>query len=172
MPLPLETERLLVRPFTMDDLDELHENVLSDDEVMRWASPHRRAATREESREALERYIGEQQRAGFSFWAVVERETQTLVGNCGLIPYAWEGPDVELGYRIGRRWWGRGYATEAGRASLEFGFADLGLERIVAVTDPDNRRSQRVLEKLGMTCEGSTTSRGDEALLYVARRPS
>ena len=170
MPLPLETERLVLRPFADTDVDAFHANVLSDDEVMRWASPQRRAFTREESRVALERYVAQQERAGFSLWAVLERETGALVGNCGLIPFGWEGPEIEVGYRIGRAWWGRGYATEAALASLELGFADLEVDRIVAVTDPDNVRSQRVLEKIGMRPEGRTLYRGEETLFYVAER--
>ncbi len=171
MPLPLETERLLIRPFTSDDVEAVHLHVLSDADVMRWASPDRLPFSLEQSREAVERYVSQQQMAGFSMWAVVDRSSGALVGICGLIPYAWRGPEVEIGYRIRRSSWRRGYATEAARASLAFGFAELGLERIVAVTDPMNVASKRVLEGIGMTYEGVTDYGGHESLLYVTDRP-
>jgi RimJ/RimL family protein N-acetyltransferase len=86
--------------------------------------------------------------------AITEAGTGTLVGNCGLRldrPGAVQG---DLGYELAPRYWGRGYATEAGAAMLSFGFETLGLHRIWADCLAENTASQRVLEKLGMRCEG------------------
>jgi RimJ/RimL family protein N-acetyltransferase len=86
---------------------------------------------------------------GFGLLAVTERETGRLIGEAGL-QYLEEGPDIEVGYTLARAAWGRGYATEAAGAILRWGFAGLRLHRIVAVADPANAASLRVLEKLGM----------------------
>ena len=102
---------------------------------------------------------------------MVERESGTLIGNCGLIPYRWEEPEIELGYRLGRRWWRRGYATEAASACLRFAFGELGLERVVAVTDPDNVASQRVLAKIGMARGGTDRYGGSDVFRYSPKAP-
>jgi RimJ/RimL family protein N-acetyltransferase len=107
--------------------------------------------TVDQTRERLERYGGWEREHGYTLWAVVERESGRLVGDCGLIPLEGQGPEVELGYRFDREHWGRGYATEAARAALAFGFDTLGLSEIVALTVPANERSRRVMERLGMT---------------------
>ncbi len=122
----------------------------------------------EESGEKLQRLIDHQERHGFSLWAVVERESATVIGDAGLTLYAHRGPDVELGYRLKVPYWGKGYATEAARAWLRHAFDELGLRRILAVTHEENEASRRVLEKIGMRYDGRTEYAGDEALLYTA----
>lgn len=88
-------------------------------------------------------------------WAVVERDTGSVTGYCGLFEF----PDlagrfeIEIGYRLARAWWGRGFATEAARAVRDYGFEVLSLSRLVALIDPGNRPSIRVAEKLGMRYE-------------------
>ena len=83
------------------------------------------------------------------------RSTGEVIGITGLT-HLEDGPEIEVGYRFLRRCWGYGYATEAAKASLAFGLGELGLERIVAVTRPDNRASRRVLEKCGLRFVGTT----------------
>jgi RimJ/RimL family protein N-acetyltransferase len=102
-------------------------------------------------------------------WAVVERETDALIGHCGL-RYLEDTSDVELLYGLGRRFWGRGVATEAGRASLGYGFEQAGLSRIVALAKPENAASRRVMEKLGMTFEGEAHHFGLVAVRYAISR--
>ena len=85
---------------------------------------------------------------GFSLW-VVKALTGTILGDCGLKQLE-EGPEIEVGYRFARPYWGRGYATEAAAASVRHGFGTLGLARIVAVVEPPNVASHRVLEKIGL----------------------
>jgi ribosomal-protein-alanine N-acetyltransferase len=80
------------------------------------------------------------------------------------------GPEVEVGYRLARDARGRGYATEAARASLTYGFEQIGLERIVAVAAPANAASRRVMEKAGMTMEGPGRHYGQETVLYSITR--
>jgi [ribosomal protein S5]-alanine N-acetyltransferase len=103
---------------------------------------------------------------GFSFWAVVERESGTLIGDAVLYLFEGRGPEVELGYTLGHEWWGRGYASEAASAWLAAAFERFGLDEIIAVADLRNPASFRVLEKIGMRRVGRRMAYGHEHLLY------
>jgi [ribosomal protein S5]-alanine N-acetyltransferase len=165
--LTLETERLLMRPATIADLGPLHE-VWGDRDVMRWIGPGD-AYSRdvEESESRLQKILAHQEEHGFSLWVVLERGSGTVLGDCGLVLFGYEGPEIELACRLRKGAWGHGYATEAGRAWLDHGFGPLDLKRIVAASHPGNEASQRVLEKLGMRCEGETELDGTRVLLYA-----
>jgi [ribosomal protein S5]-alanine N-acetyltransferase len=117
----------------------------------------------------LQDYIAHQQAWGYSFWAVVERESGALIGDAGL--YRTPAGEVELGYTLGRPWWGRGYATEAAGAWLETAFGRLGIGEVVALAEPANVASLRVLEKLGMTRDGERLAFGRPHAVYRAARP-
>ena len=80
------------------------------------------------------------------------------------------GPEVEIAWIFGRQYWGKGYATEAARACLDYGLGELGIERIVAIIFPENAPSIRVAEKLGMTCEGLARYYDHDMLCYVVSR--
>jgi [ribosomal protein S5]-alanine N-acetyltransferase len=125
--LPIVTERLRLRPYVIDDVPAIHAVLYGDPEAMRLIDG---AVDLDETRRRIELYIANQRSAGYSFWAVVERATGALAGGAGLIPFGGEGPDVELGYAFGRAFWGRGYATEAGRAVLAEALGPLGLTRL------------------------------------------
>ncbi len=124
----------------------------------------------EESRGRLERLIEHQEQHGFSLWAVTDLQSATVMGDCGLILYAHKGPEIELGFRLGKAYWGKGYATEAARAWVAHGFGLLGLDRIVAATHPENAASQRVLEKVGMRFERMDVYDGERVRLYAIER--
>jgi RimJ/RimL family protein N-acetyltransferase len=100
-------------------------------------------------RTCFERYY---QTWGFGPYAVVDRQRQAVIGYCGLFffPDINGQPEVEIGYRLVRSAWGRGYATEAARAVRDFAFGDLGMQRLIAIIDPSNIASIRVAEKIGM----------------------
>jgi RimJ/RimL family protein N-acetyltransferase len=90
---------------------------------------------------------------GFGLWAVELRDTSTFIGFTGLAIPSWHPPFghcVEIGWRLAREHWGYGYATEAARAAMEFGFRELRLEEIVSFTAAINQRSERVMQRLGM----------------------
>lgn len=161
----ISTERLDLRPLTPADLATMHE-LYADPGSMRYAGGPSKTA--DQSLERLQRLIDHQERHGFSLWAVVERGSGAVIGDAGLILYAHRGPEIEIGYRLKVPYWGKGYATEAARAWLAHGFEELGLERIVAVTDPENVASQRVLEKIGMRREGFADYNGKKVFLFVA----
>jgi [ribosomal protein S5]-alanine N-acetyltransferase len=150
--LPLRTSRLLLRDFTESDWQAVHEYDAHPEVVhfMLWG-PN----SEEHSRDFVNRNIAASQvtpRVGFEL-AVVEQQTSRLVGGAGLTvtPAHQKG---FLGYCFHRDVWGRGYATEASREVMRFGFEDLALHRITTTCDVDNHASARVLEKLGMQQEG------------------
>ena len=146
MESPIETERLMMRPFTLDDAEALHA-VWGDPASKRflgWPTP----ASVDETRSHLENIVRDERKHGFALCAVIEKASGTLIGDCGLFVSPDHG-DVELAYGLGRAWWGRGYATEAARACVRAGFDELGVERIVADVDSRNTASIRVLEKAG-----------------------
>ncbi len=161
-----ETERLLHRAFTVADA-EAFLALNGDPEVMRLTGePPLRSL--EEARAAILGYPDFDER-GYGRWACVLKETGRIVGFCGL-KYLSELDAVDLGYRFLPDHWGRGLATEAGRASLGFGFEVLGLDRIIALVLPENLASIRVLEKLGMRPEGEIRYDGLAALRYAIER--
>ena len=127
-------------------------------------------STPEETRAAIEGYMDLQARAGYSFWAVIERDTGALVGEAGLKPFEDGGADVELGYAFGPAAWGRGYATEAARAIVAEAFGPLDLSRVVAVTRVENTASQHVLAKLGFQPAGRRDVYGGDLPYFVLER--
>jgi [ribosomal protein S5]-alanine N-acetyltransferase len=164
----LETPRLCLRPFTDADHAAIHA-VYADPEVMRFVG-HGAHRTPAETARALRGYADALGARGYAFVAVVERESGAVIGDAGLHPLAGRGPDVELGYTLARSAWGRGYATEMGRALVEHAFGALGFPRVMAQVEPGNDASRHVLEKLGMTERGVRTAYGRPHLLYGVER--
>lgn len=146
----IETERLTLRPFTLDDLDALF-LVNSDPDVMKYIGDGN-PLSQQQTRARLDAIITHWDRHGFGLWAVVHKPDAAVIGFCGL-QFLENTPEVEVGYRLRKASWGMGLATEAVKASLEYGFGKLGLDRIVAVVHPDNIASQKVLAKNGLRYE-------------------
>lgn len=167
IPLPIETERLLLRRFDSERDSEPMLAVYGDPEVMRFI-PGGAYSGLEAVRTRLAAYAREHDSRGFSFWAVVERDTGEVVGDVGFGVFR-ETSDIELGYTLRRDRWGRGYATEASRACLDAGFAHLDVARIVAVVDEENARSLRVAEGLGMVRVGTVRTNGRPHALFAIR---
>jgi [ribosomal protein S5]-alanine N-acetyltransferase len=162
------TARLLLRPFTPADAAAMHE-IYRDPEVMRYVG-HGPVRRRSQTEGMLAGYMRHQEAHGFSFWAVVESETGAVIGDAGLFLHGGRGPEVELGYTLGRAWWGRGYATEAAGAWLDQAFGRLALEEVIALAEPANTGSLHVLEKLGMTADGMRAAFGRPHAVYRIRR--
>lgn len=167
MPAPILTARLALRPYDLDDVEQVHDVLYGDADVMRHLGG---AVSRAATREALEAYVAQQEAAGYSFYAVVERETGLIAGEAGLFPLGGEGPEVELGYVLGRAWQGRGFAVEAGHALLAEAFGPLALARVVAVTREANDRSRAVLARLGFEQRGRRHVWGAKQLFFVRER--
>lgn len=146
----IETKRLILRRANEADLEPYCRRIYADPEVMRSLLPARKAVALADARpRAYSNLIGHWERYGFGPWVVISKRDNRLLGHCGLRRWP-ETEDVEVLYAIERSVWGNGYATEGATASLEAGFVELGLERIVAGVLPDNPASIRVLRKLGM----------------------
>ena len=172
-PLPLQTERLILRPLvdTGAEAADLH-RLYGDAETMRYVGGRGVPAEGiEQTRHSLAWFLRHQSLHGFSLWAVDERDGEPLVGVAGLLWVEGHGPDVEVAYVVRRGRWGRGYATEAARAVLVAGFGPLGLSRIVALAWPENVPSRGVMEKLGMRPDGTLTVYGREMTRHVAEAP-
>lgn len=150
MEISLRTERLLLRPWRDADLAPFAA-MSADPAVMEFLTPLRGPAACEAWAVRLRAHWRDH---GFGRWAVEVPGEASFIGVVGLatIPYeAHFTPAVEIAWRLARAHWGCGYATEAARAALDYGFDTLGLAEIVAVTVPANHRSSRVMQRLGMT---------------------
>ncbi|WP_454333669.1 GNAT family N-acetyltransferase [Streptomyces glaucescens] len=147
----LRTERLLLRSWRDSDRDPWFA-LNTDPEVRRYLPG---MPTRERTDRGVTEFQADLDARGWGFWAVEVRGTGEFIGLAGLDPVEEGQPftGVEAGWRLARSAWGHGYATEAARAVLDFGFAELDLPEILAITVPANRRSRAVMERLGMTCD-------------------
>lgn len=148
-PETLRTERLILRPWRDEDLAPFAA-MNADPEVARYFVS---TLTPEQSDALARRAIEHFGRHGFGPWAVERAGTCDFIGFTGLSIPEFEAvftPCVEIGWRISRKHWGRGYASEAARVAMDYGFEVLGLEEIVAFTVPANAASLRVMEKIGL----------------------
>ncbi len=165
----LETERLLLREFDEGDAEAMF--VLgSDPEVTRFTGD--RLTSIEQAVEVLRtRPMADYRKHGYGRWACVDRASGELIGFAGL-KYLDDLQEVDVGYRFLPAYWGRGLATEAGRAVVEFGFAEVRLHRIIGLVAPENGASVRVLEKLGLAFVGMIEYLGSPTAKYAieARR--
>jgi RimJ/RimL family protein N-acetyltransferase len=167
----LRTPRLLLRQWRETDFEPFAA-LNADPEVMRhFPAP----LTREQSNAFASRARAHIGVLGWGLWAV-ELDAAPFIGFVGLSEARFEAhftPAVEVGWRLAREHWGRGYATEAGRAALAFGFDELGLPEIVSFTTVGNDRSRRVMERLGLTRDPADNfdhPRGGPHVLYRLSR--
>ena len=163
----IETDRLVLRPFAEDDLDAL---VPLHAEESFWHFPLGRGETRVETEDFLETTMARYQEDGLGVHAVIERSSGLLAGWAGLsvprfLPEVL--PAVEVGWRLGSAFRGHGYATEAGEATMRWGFEDRNLDRIVSIYEPGNVASGRVMERLGLTLDRVTSLPGRELEVHV-----
>ena len=166
----LETARLRLRAWRPDDLTPFAA-LNADPEVTRHLQG--RPLSRAESDDLAARIAAHWRERGFGLWAVELKADGRMVGFAGLAVPAFLPavlPAVEVGWRLARDVWGRGLATEAGRASLEQGFGALGLDRVVSIIRPANAASRRVAEKLGLELERTLPHPvGGEVCVYARR---
>lgn len=155
----LETERLVLRRFTLEDAQEMFENWANDPEVTRYLTwkPH---GTVEVTKEILTEWTNNYQQMNYYQWAIVVKETNDLIGSLGIVHSSEKTQTATFGWCIGQNWWGKGYMPEAGKAMLEFLFHEVGYNRIEAQYDIDNPKSGRAMEKLGMVQEGILRQHG------------
>jgi RimJ/RimL family protein N-acetyltransferase len=160
----VESERLIFREFTLDDLPELIEQ-RSDPDVAKFLG-----GTKLQNPEALAKrirfYMSCYKTHGFGMSAMLWRPTGEMIGSAGLQPL--DGTDeIEVGYSMVKEYWGKGIGTEAARAWMDHGFRNHGLDRIVAVAHTENTASRHIMEKLGMTYEKSEFHYDAECAFYA-----
>ena len=156
----IETARLRLRHLTPGDLDALCA-LFSDPAVVRYLGVEAgKIFSRQECEAVLQTSIEGWEKHGFSRWAITDKRLGKFVGLCG-----WRSSDgkPELLYVLAKEYWGRGLATEASAACLRYGFEELNLDSVIAVTRPEHNASRKVLEKIGMSFVGVMSHSGIEA---------
>lgn len=163
----LETRRLTLRRFTMEDFDVLAE-LMSDAQFMRFS---RGVLTREQTAAFLERILDGYREDAPSQFGVIIRTENKLIGYCGFFRQTVDDvEEIEIGYRLDSKYWGRGLATEAARAVRDHAFNDLKLDHVISLIHPDNIASRRVAEKNGMIPEKETLFHGFPTIVFGIRR--
>ena len=148
----IETNRLILRELTLDDLDALFA-LYRDPDIRKYFPDGTRTVeeTKEELEWILDEYYGQY---GFGLWATIFKETGAFIGRCGLIPWTIdEQQEVEVAYLLDKAYWGRGLATEAAQAIVQYAFEQLQLSRIICLFDPEHHASRNVAKKTGLTFE-------------------
>ena len=166
----LETPRLALRTWRDDDLPALHRDILGSPEVMVFSVG---VLSFDETREWMQRKSRRHQEDGHSHWAVERKEDGRLVGICGIVYQQLpEGRFPEVGYRFARDVWGRGLATEAASACLDWAWANKNWGRVTAIIEPANRRSVRVAERIGMRPAWETVYFKRDVVIHTVDNPN
>lgn len=143
----INTANLGLRAFSEMDVDDMHRILIGKD-VLRYF-PNSSPPAREQVERMIRNLLKHWEQHGYGLWAVETGSEGELMGRCGLL-YLPETAEVEVDFILGNNFWGQGFATEAGQASLKYGFEILDLDTIVGIVHTENIASQRVLEKIGM----------------------
>lgn len=163
----LKTDRLNLEPWSEQDWLQL-KPIAQDPEVVRYIS-NGQPWPEERIREFAVRQVMCFRERGFCMWRLFWKGTTQLIGFCGLQPMAGTS-EIEIGWWLAPRWWRQGLATEAAREAMRDALTRIGLERIVAIAQPENRASIRIMEKLGMRYERDTVHREIPVVLYAIHR--
>ena len=162
----ITTDRLILRGWSEADLDPLA-RMYADERVVRYLG-NPQTATRDETWRSIAMMLGHWDLRGYGPWALEERGTGAFVGRSGLYnPQGW--PGLEAGWVLSPDHWGKGYATEAGHASIRWAFDELRADHVISLIHPKNAASIRVAERVGETYEGTTTLFGRDVLVYGIR---
>ena len=164
----LDTARLRLRPWHDEDL-EPYAAMCADPEVMRYMGDGA-PLSRDDAWRSMAMFVGHWQLRGYGMWAVEERDSRVFIGRVGLHrPEGW--PGLEVGWMLDRATWGRGYATEAGRASLDYAWRTLDVGHVISLIMPENQASIRVAERLGQEREDTFDLNGLEVVVFGVDRP-
>ncbi|MFZ5920728.1 MAG: GNAT family N-acetyltransferase [Chloroflexota bacterium] len=168
-PLPeLNTPHLRLRPFVREDAQPLY-RILNQDNILQYF-PNPGKPSFERVERLVQRQVEHWQAHRYGWWAVIPHGQVDLVGWNGL-QYLPETSEIEIGYLLGKPYWGKGYATEGARAVLEYAFSTMDLDEIIGLVHPENVASQRVLEKSGLAFTRRAVYFDMELLRYTIKNP-
>ena len=149
--------------FREEDFED-YAAICADPEVMRYLADGR-PLTRAEAWRQMAMILGHWQLRGYGIWAVEERASKKIIGRIGFFnPEGW--PGFELGWTLGREYWGKGYASEGARRALHHAFTEMNRDHVISVIHLDNHGSIRVAERIGERLEGRTELFGHDVLIY------
>jgi ribosomal-protein-alanine N-acetyltransferase len=149
MPPTIETDRLLLRPFTLDDTEALHSAVFGDPDAMQFL-PGGIPRTLKQTERVIQYYLDHWEQHGYGVWAVIHKDDDRLIGQCGL-NFIEEINQTEVLYALAKPYWAQGLATEAARTACRYAYrSDVGITKVAALVHPDNTYSKKVIENLGM----------------------
>ncbi len=149
----IETERLILRKFRIEDAEEMYENWASDPEVTRfltWPAHANVEVTKRVIMDWLSRY----EDGGYFNWVMELKENGSVIGNISVVKLKENIEAADMGYCMSRAYWGKGLMPEALKAVMDFLFDEVGLNRVASCHDVNNPKSGRVMEKAGMKKEG------------------
>lgn len=155
----LNTSRLILRRFTMEDAEPMYRNWASDPEVTRFLTWPTHGSV-EISRMVITDWVAGYEKDDFYLWAIVPKELGEPIGSISVVSTNDQVDMVQIGYCIGKNWWHRGFMSEALKAVLDFSFEEVGANRVEAVHDPRNPHSGGVMRKCGMKYEGTLRQYG------------
>lgn len=161
------TSRLRLRAFSEADAEVFH-GLMAGEGVLRYF-PSTEVPSLQQVSRMITWFLNHWQERGYGDWVVESRATGEVMGRCGLL-YIRDTAETEIDFLLGKAFWGQGYATEAARASLEYGFEEHLLEGVVGIVHPENLASQRVLGKLGMKQTRRTQYFGMDCYRYEVSR--
>ena len=149
----LETERLILRQFTINDAEKIFNNWASDDDVTKYLTwPSHKNVN--ETIIIIEKWMNEYEKKDFYQWAIILKEINEPIGSIGVVKKNDDIEMVHIGYCIGKKWWNKGITSEALMALIKYFFEEVGVNRIESRHDPNNPNSGKVMEKCGMKYEG------------------
>jgi len=155
----LETERLILRQYTLADAEDMYSNWASDPEVTKFLTWPTHTSP-DVSKKVLEDWTAQYSDGGFYNWAIVLKATGSVIGNISVVRLNSAAEAADVGYALGRAFWGRGIMPEALKAVIAFLFDEVGLSRVAACHDANNPNSGRVMDKAGMKYEGTLRQAG------------
>ncbi len=162
----LETERLILREMTEADADNLF--ALGQPKITRYIPGEPPMKSRDDALAVMRERIFPQYRHGLGRWACILKEGGDFIGWCG-VKHLSESDEYDIGYRFLEQFWGKGYATEAAGATLDFSRRNLAGKRVVGRAMPANNASIHVLEKIGLVLEGDAEEEGHLVTIYVMK---
>lgn len=167
--LKIETERLILRPFNLHDLDDFA-LICADPEVMRYIG-NGKALEKETTKDLLVWIISQYEELGFGLLAVTLKENNRLLGFCGFIKQVIDNEThIELGYRLDSAFWGQGIATEAAQAMKNYAFNQLNIAHLISIIHVDNMASKQVAQKVGLSHMKQTHFKGNLVDVFCMRQ--